>query len=80
VTPGKEYVAAGYARLDDINEELHLSLESEEYDSIGGYIIEQLDSLPTQGQVVVLEDGTRLVVEELSGNRIQTVRVRLPER
>ena len=80
VTPGKEYIAAGYARLDDINEELHLSLESEEYDSIGGYIIEQLDSLPVQGQVVVLEDGTRLVVEELSGNRIQSVRIRLPEK
>ena len=80
VTPGKEYIAAGYARLDDINEELHLSLESEEYDSIGGYIIEQLDSLPAQGQVVVLEDGTRLVVEELSGNRIQSVRIRLAEK
>ena len=36
---GQEYIALGSARLDDLNEVLHLNLESEDYDSIGGYMI-----------------------------------------
>ena len=78
IVPGKEYIASGSARLDDINEALHLSLTSDEYDSIGGYIMEQLDSLPSYGQVLVLPDGTRMVVEELNRNRIRTVHIWLP--
>ena len=79
IIPGREYVARGSARLDDINEELHLDLTSEDYDSIGGYIIEQLDSLPGIGQSVSLPGGARLVVDDLSNNRIRTVHIWLPE-
>ena len=43
IQPGREYVVQGSAKLDDINEALGTQLESEDYDSIGGYIIEQLD-------------------------------------
>ncbi len=46
IIPGREYVALGAARLDDLNEVLPVQIESEDYDSIGGYIIEQLDPLP----------------------------------
>ena len=46
IQPEREYVVQGSAKLDDINESLHINLESEDYDSIGGYIIEQLDCLP----------------------------------
>ena len=80
VQPGKEYLASGSARLDDINEALGLSLNSTEYDSIGGYIIEQLDSLPTSGQKMILEDGTLLAVDEFKGNRIKTVHIWLPDK
>ena len=50
IQPEREYVVQGSAKLDDINEALHINLESEDYDSIGGYIIEQLDCLPKEGQ------------------------------
>ena len=79
IQPGKEYIALGSAKLDDINEALSIHLESEDYDSVGGYIIEQLDSLPSQGQSVTLENGIRLVVDELDKNRIETVHIWLPE-
>ena len=39
ILPGKEYLALGSARLDDLDEVLHLDIESDDYDSIGGYII-----------------------------------------
>ena len=79
IQPGKEYIALGSAKLDDINEALSIHLESEDYDSVGGYIIEQLDSLPSQGQSVTLENGIRLVVDELDKNRIDAVHIWLPE-
>lgn len=80
IQAGREYVALGSAKLDDINELLQISLISEDYDSIGGFIIEQLDSLPSQGQAVTLEDGIRLVVDELDKNRIESVHIWLPEK
>ena len=79
VKEGREYIASGSARLDDINEKLGTDLVSEDYDSIGGYIIGQLDSLPYQGQSVVLPDGIRLVTDEVHNNRIESVHIWLPE-
>lgn len=79
IQPGREYVVQGSAKLDDINEALHTQLESEDYDSIGGYIIEQLDSLPKEGQSVTSKNGIRLVVDLLDKNRIELVHIWLPE-
>ena len=80
IQPEREYVVQGSAKLDDINEALHINLESEDYDSIGGYIIEQLDCLPKEGQSGTLESGIRLVVDRLDKNRIELVHIWLPEK
>ena len=42
-----EYIIEGSVKLDDVNDTLQLALSSDEYDSIGGLIIEKLDHLPT---------------------------------
>ena len=75
---GQEYIALGSARLDDLNEVLHLNLKSEDYDSIGGYMIEQLDRFPQQGESVTTESGIRLVVDKAERNRIESVHIYLP--
>ena len=80
IQPGREYAVQGSAKLDDINDALHIHLESEDYDSIGGYIIEQLDCLPKDGQSVTLESGIRLVVDRIDKNRIELVHIWLPEK
>ena len=77
--PGREYRALGSAKLDDLNEILHTDLESEDYDSIGGYIIEQLDRLPVPGESAVTSDGIKLVVETVAKKRIEQVHIYLPE-
>ena len=76
VGPG-EYVVEGAMKLDDLNDQLELELESEDYDSIGGLIIGQLDRLPEEGESVVC-DGIRLVVDRLDKNRIDRVHMYLP--
>ena len=74
----REYVAVGSARLDDLNETLHLDLTSEDYDSVGGYIIEQLDRFPEEGETVVTESGVRLTADKVERTRIASVRICLP--
>lgn len=79
VVPKREYLLLGTARLDDINEKLELSFESEDYDSIGGYIIEEIDALPEEGQSIILENGIQFLVEHIDKNRIEKVRLYIPE-
>lgn len=74
-----EYVIEGSMKLDDVNDALGLDFDSEDYDSIGGYIIERLDHLPQQGEFVVAENGIRLVVDAVDKNRIDKVHMYLPE-
>ena len=42
----RQYLVEGGMKLDDINDALGTELESEDYDSIGGIIIEILDRMP----------------------------------
>lgn len=74
-----EYVIEGSMKLDDVNDALGLDFDSEDYDSIGGYIIERLDHLPQQGEFVVADNGIRLVVDAVDKNRIDKVHMYLPE-
>ena len=75
-----EYVIEGSMSLDDVNDHLGTHLESEDYDSLGGLVIEHLDRLPVAGDQVITSDGIRLVVDKLDKNRIENVRVFLPEK
>ena len=64
-------------KLDDLNDRLNLGLDSEDYDSIGGFMIEQLDHLPEAGESMEYE-GIRMVVDAVDRNRIDKVRIYLP--
>lgn len=75
----REYIVEGSVNLEELNDRLDLELGSEEYDSLGGFIIERLDRLPETGDSIVTEEGIRLVVETLDKNRIERVHVYLPE-
>ena len=70
---GRRYLVEGNMKLDDINDELGTSLDSEDYDSIGGLMIEALDRLPGYGETVTLDDGTTLTARGIKGNRITKV-------
>ena len=56
-----------------------LGIESEDYDSIGGIVIEALQHLPSENEEVTLENGTRLIVEKIDKNRIEKLHIYLPE-
>ena len=74
-----EYILEGSISLDDLDDRLELKLESEEYDSLGGFIIENLDRHPEVGDEITTETGLRLVVDTLDKNRVQKVHIYIPE-
>lgn len=74
------YDVKGYMSLHDLNDALHVELNSEDYDSIGGLVIDSLDRLPKVNDYITLADGTRIQVIKLEKNRIEEVRISLPKR
>lgn len=74
-----EYIVEGSTNLDDLNDSLDIQLTSEDYDSVGGFIIEQLDRLPEVGDDLTTEEGIRMMVEKLDKNRVEKVHIYLPE-
>ncbi len=74
-----KYVVEGALSIDDFNEAVGTSLTSDEYDSMGGIIIEHLDHLPEDGEEVTLDDGTTLKVLGMDQNRIVEVEVTLSQ-
>ena len=73
------YLVEGSMKLDDINDALGTDLDSEDYDSIGGLIIDCLDRLPEDGEEVTLENGIHLKVQGIDQNRIIKVLMTIPE-
>lgn len=74
-----EYIVEGSSKLEDLQDQIGLDLESEDYDSIGGIVIELLDRLPQAGESVTTENGIHLVVDEVDKNRIDKVHIYLPQ-
>ena len=72
------YLLDGGIQIWDLNEELDLSLETENYDTLSGFLMEQLGYIPNEGgnDVVELkEEGLTFVVEEVKEKRITRVRL-----
>lgn len=61
-------------KLGDLEDNIGICLESENYDSLGGYVIELLDHLPTEGETVK-KDGITLKVVSMDKNRIDRVAI-----
>jgi len=69
-----EFVVDGSARLDDISDLIGVSMESEEFDSVGGLLIGELGRLPEYKEEVTL-NNIRFIVEEIDKNRIKKIRI-----
>ncbi len=70
------FVVPGDLKLDEINSILHLNLESEEMNTFGGWILEQIGYLPSAGMVLV-KNKVLYTVEEVVQRRITRVRIRI---
>jgi putative hemolysin len=77
VRPISETEAVMDARVpfEEVRETFDLDLEpSEDYDTLGGFVVAQLGRFPRQGDIVEAS-GAKFVVEAVEGRRIRRVRV-----
>ena len=74
LAPG-EYLIEASMKLDDVNDLIDTDLASEDYDSLGGFVIGALDHLPEKGESVRYENMV-LTVDSVEKNRIDKIRVR----
>ena len=61
-------------KLSDLEDLIGVTLVSEDYDSLGGYVIELLDHLPVEGETVN-KDGITLKVISMDKNRIDRIAI-----
>ncbi len=72
----KEYLVDASMKLGDINEYFNIDLSSEDYESIGGLVLEKLGHLPEENEELEVSD-IRIKVEKMAKNRIDTLRLYL---
>jgi CBS domain containing-hemolysin-like protein len=70
-----EVILDGRVSVDDVNELLKLNIAADDYDTIGGYVLNQLGAAPKVGATLKLGDA-ELRVEAVQGTRIKKVRIR----
>lgn len=69
-----EYLVEGSMKIDLLNDMIGTNIESEDFDSIGGFIIGLLDRFPDEDEVIEYND-IRFVVEKVEKNRIEKMRI-----
>ena len=69
-----EYIVGGSVRIEDINELIGTRIESEEFDSIGGFIIGVLGRFPNISEEINYSNY-RFIIEDIDRNRIKKIRI-----
>ena len=68
------YLVDALVSIDDFNDSLGFEIESENADSIGGYVIERLGRVPKKGDTVYYQ-GHEFKVQQMAGKRIKVLKV-----
>lgn len=68
------YIISGRADLEDLVEELHIAVESEEVDTIGGYLSLIAGRVPKRGEEFDL-DGAKFIVLDADAKQIHNIKV-----
>ncbi len=65
----------GIADIEEIEETLGIKFPEGDYDTIGGFIMQQIGKIPSEDEYVSVEyEGYRFIVEEVEERRIERVR------
>ncbi len=75
----REFLVLGSTNLEDLCDELGLNFVSEDYDTIGGYLIGLLDHLPEKNEIIITDDDVLLRVEQMDKNRIEKIYIKKPD-
>lgn len=69
-----EYIVNGSVKLEAINELIGTHIESDDFDTIAGFVIGIIDRIPELGEVIEFEH-IRFVIENIERNKIEKIRI-----
>lgn len=69
-----EYLVYGSTRIEEINEMIGTSIESEDFDSIGGFVMGVIGRLPEAGETIEY-NNIKFIAEAVEKNRIEKLRI-----
>lgn len=70
------YIANGFVDLEDLEDTMDLNFDKEEYETLNGFLVDQLDRIPTEDERSVIEyGGHRFTVLSVDNNTIQSVKI-----
>ncbi|WP_187363628.1 hemolysin family protein [Peptoniphilus phoceensis] len=78
IAPGK-YLIDASVNIDEINQRFGTELECQEFDSLGGYIIENIDRFPKLNEVIKIDDLNFTIIKKTK-NRIEKILVDFPKK
>lgn len=74
--PDGSFIVKATLAVTDLNEELNLEIpESDEYDSLGGYVLSELGTIPQSGKTL-LAAGLKITVQNATPRRIHTLLIK----
>lgn len=73
----KKYIIDASINIDEINQRFGTELECQEFDSLGGYIIENIDRFPKLNEVIKIDDLNFTIIKKTK-NRIEKILVEFP--
>lgn len=76
VTEGEEYRVSGSMSLDDFGELIGVRYQSEDSDTLGGFLLELLEHFPEEGESYETKEGVRFTILSMDKKRIETVLVK----
>ena len=69
-----EFLVDGAAKIDLVNQVLGIHIETEDFDSIGGFVVGEFGRLPKVGEMKEYKN-LRFIVENIDRNRIDKLRI-----
>ena len=70
------YELSGRMEIEEINERFHLDLpESDDYQTIAGFLLSKHEALPAEGEVVNIDDKWNITVTKKTAGRFELVRL-----
>lgn len=70
------YIVNGMVSIDEINETLDVELPSEHFDTIGGFVIDLLGSIPKENEENIVEyENLTFKVEKVNEKRIELLKI-----
>jgi len=74
--PDGSCIASGMTDLEDLEDLLPVTFEKEEYETLNGFLVDQLDRIPSEEETCIIEyGGYRFTVLSVDNNTIERVKI-----